>query len=221
MKGLETIRSIFKNEGIAFIVKFLALFLGLIFLSDFILGAIDPKGLIYIPVMDRLSVLFEILSGSILHTAKALLLLCNKHSIIHNGRWGIGSVINIEGGTGYVIFGYPCLGIGVFSFWIAFVGAQKSSFTNKLRWLTVGVVGIWFLNVLRIFFLLLALDGHWRQLKYVDHHFVFNCCCYVLIFLLIFIYTRQLKKEAVAYGNKFVENECVEERSKKVEKAVV
>lgn len=93
---------------------------------------------------------------------------------------------------------YSCLGYGVMSFWAAFVFANTGTVKRKTSWLLGGLALLWALNVLRIFFLLIASRGNHLPSLPVDHHTVFNVIAYGAIFLLIYIYDRYAKKAVAA-----------------------
>lgn len=104
-----------------------------------------------------------------------------------------GFLLRINRGRG-VIIAYSCVGYGVYSFWIAYVVANKGSICKKLIWTVVGVLGLWFINVIRITLLLYAINVGWPMPLGFDHHTWFNIFAYLLIFILIIYYDRSLKK---------------------------
>jgi exosortase/archaeosortase family protein len=73
---------------------------------------------------------------------------------------------------------YSCLGLGVLSFFAAFVIAYPKPLKSKLIVFFIGVLGIEFLNVIR--FAVLALYGS-KANQLIDHHTLFNIVIYVLI----------------------------------------
>ena len=87
-----------------------------------------------------------------------------------------------------------CLGMGVMSFWIAFIVANAGSVLKKLKWLFVGLFAIFIINVARVCLILLAGYHKWVNLGKIDHHAMFNIAAYILIFTMIYIYTKDDKK---------------------------
>lgn len=85
---------------------------------------------------------------------------------------------------------YSCLGIGVFSFWIAFVIANTGSFLRKLLWLSTGIILIWIINVIRVSLLLVAANDRWKSFLILNHHTLFNIAAYGCVFALIYFYDR-------------------------------
>ncbi len=85
---------------------------------------------------------------------------------------------------------YSCLGLGVMSFWTAFVTANTAPLAKKLKWLAFGLGLLWLINVLRITLLLIAATRSWR-IPLFEHHTWFNGFAYLLIFVLIWLYDKQ------------------------------
>jgi exosortase/archaeosortase family protein len=102
-------------------------------------------------------------------------------------------IIRITDGRGVAI-AMDCVGYGVYSFWIAFVVANSGSFRRKFSWVVFGVLGLWFINVVRITLFLLAVNKGWPMPLGWDHHTWFNIFAYLLIFLMIWWYDKTGKK---------------------------
>jgi len=105
-----------------------------------------------------------------------------------------GFYIRIIGGRG-VIIAMSCVGYGVYSFWIAFVAANKGKWLKKTIWILVGVLALWFINAIRITLFLTAINKGWPMPLGIDHHTWFNIFAYLLIFFMIWLYDRSLKKD--------------------------
>ena len=89
---------------------------------------------------------------------------------------------------------YSCLGVGVMSFWLAFVAANKGAMLKKLIWIVGGLLFIWLINILRISLVLLSANKHTKMPFNLDNHTFFNILAYTAIFLLMFFYDRSFKK---------------------------
>jgi exosortase/archaeosortase family protein len=98
-------------------------------------------------------------------------------------------MIRITGGRA-VIVSMSCVGYGVYSFWIAFVIANKGRFWKKARWIIVGLLGLWFINGIRITLFLAAINKDWPMPLGLNHHTWFNIAAYLLIFIMIWLYDR-------------------------------
>ena len=102
-----------------------------------------------------------------------------------------GFLIRITGGRA-VIIAMDCVGYGVYSFWIAFVAANKGKFLRKLLWIVFGVLALWFINVIRITLFLTAINKGWPMPLGIDHHTWFNIFAYLLIFMMIWWHDKSL-----------------------------
>jgi exosortase/archaeosortase family protein len=94
-----------------------------------------------------------------------------------------------------VMLEYSCLGMGIMSFWIAFIVAHKISISNKLLWIVGGILLIWVINCWRIAILLISLQNRWKGVGYMDHHDMFNLASYAIIGLLLYFFYRKSKEE--------------------------
>ncbi|PWK79889.1 exosortase/archaeosortase family protein [Mucilaginibacter oryzae] len=82
-------------------------------------------------------------------------------------------------GRGKLVVVYSCLGLGLISFFAAFVLAYPSRLKSKIIFLFAGILIIEFLNVAR--FVLLAIFWSKKTERIVDHHTIFNIIVYILI----------------------------------------
>jgi exosortase/archaeosortase family protein len=83
---------------------------------------------------------------------------------------------------------YPCLGLGVISFWISFIVTNIGSWRKKISWCFWGIICISIINSLRIALLLISLDRGWEQSILLDHHDMFNIAAYILVGILMYTY---------------------------------
>lgn len=104
-----------------------------------------------------------------------------------------GFLIRFTGGRG-VIIARDCVGFGVYSFWMAFVAANRGNFWKKMKWIFLGILGLWFINVLRITLFLTSINKGWPMPLGIDHHTWFNIFAYLLIFFMIWWYDRSFQK---------------------------
>ena len=88
---------------------------------------------------------------------------------------------------------YACLGIGLFSFWIAFVFANKGIFLKKAIWIIAGCLLIWIINVIRISVVLIGTNKNWKVPLTLEHHTFYNIIVYSFIFLMIWMFFRSEK----------------------------
>lgn len=87
---------------------------------------------------------------------------------------------------------YSCLGLGVMSFFTAFVIAFPAKLKAKVRLFVIGTLMIYVLNVGRIAGLGIFL-GFFKSQRdnFTYHHEIFNIIVYICIFLLLYLYIRK------------------------------
>ena len=115
-----------------------------------------------------------------------------------------GFALRFTGGRA-IIIAMNCVGYGVYSFWIAFVVANRGAASKKIAWITMGLVALWLINDIRITLFLLAINKGWPMPLGIDHHTWFAIFAYLLIFILIALYDRSLKrteKKKIAHREK-------------------
>jgi exosortase/archaeosortase family protein len=86
---------------------------------------------------------------------------------------------------------YSCLGLGVMSFWAAFIIAFPKAFKEKIRFLFIGLVTIFLLNIVRIVALIiLTVDMH-GNIKYLNsQHDTFNYVVYAVLLSMIYFWIK-------------------------------
>ncbi|MDB4919653.1 exosortase Y [Mucilaginibacter sp.] len=84
---------------------------------------------------------------------------------------------------------YSCLGLGVISFFSAFVLAYPAKCKSKLIFLIGGILGIEVLNVMR--FVLLSLYWSSNKNRVIDHHIIFNIIIYLIIAITLYFWVKR------------------------------
>jgi exosortase/archaeosortase family protein len=101
--------------------------------------------------------------------------------------------VTIAGSPGVTIL-WACLGLGVMSFWSAFVIAHKATWQFRLKWCLIGIALITVLNIARIVLIALANHYHWRVITSLEPHETFNIASYILLFAIIGWFIRRYKQ---------------------------
>jgi len=105
---------------------------------------------------------------------------------------GFGAIYNeyelLVAGHGAIQLVYSCLGLGVMSFFAAFVLAYPKKFKSKWVFLISGIIGIELLNILR--FVLLAIFWDKKGTHILDHHTIFNILIYVIIAITLYFWVK-------------------------------
>lgn len=107
-----------------------------------------------------------LLSTSFLLHCAGFATVMNEYEILVAGRGGIRLV-------------YSCLGLGLMSFFTAFVLAYPKPFKKKIVFLIAGLFLIQLLNTIRM--AIVALFWGKRAQHIIDHHIIFNSIIYIII----------------------------------------
>jgi exosortase/archaeosortase family protein len=173
---------------VAYLVKFLFLLLTLYYFNIFYISIVDKQGLIYSSFLDHHLNYISWLRNSILYTSVSITRAMGLHSFV-----SLPYQIRTMNGT-FVEMVYSCLGLGLMSFWMAFVIANKEFVKRKIIWCTAGILCIWLINIGRVTLLLTAYEHHWKVNAVIDHHTQFNIVAYSLIIFMIWLYLKDTKK---------------------------
>jgi len=176
-------------------IKFLGIYCMLYYGSKAIIGLSVPGGGYYSPIIQRYFDYPSLLRKGILHVSGFMLNFLGYPSEILAPY-----KVRLINGRGVKIV-YSCLGLGLFSFWIAFVLANTAGIKRRVQCMGWGVLAIFLINVTRVVLLVIVANHKASLLEGTDHHTVFNIAAYTLIFLMIFIYDRTDRK-GVSVENK-------------------
>lgn len=173
------------KKFLVFCLKFLLIF-GVLYLGTLaLIGLASPDGY-YSPFVDHYLDYVSWIKYSLIYSTKFIL-----------GLFGITTevvpefVVRYPQGKG-VFIAMDCVGYGVYSFWIAFVTANRIAPTRKLAWAFAGVLILWLINVTRISLFLVSLNKHWPMPFGIDHHTWFDIAAYIAIFIMIWIFDKRL-----------------------------
>lgn len=176
---------------IRFVIIFAAVFVLFYYGALFLTGLAVPGGT-YSPFAAKYLNVAAWLRDSLLYGTKIFLSFTGTETYRVNEY-----VLRAIGGRGIRIV-YSCLGFGVMSFWIAYMAATPGRVKIKLLWLAGGLVLMWFINVLRLSFVLEGANKGWKFPLGWDHHTWFNIVSYLFIFGMIFFYHRYTDKYLTA-----------------------
>ena len=93
---------------------------------------------------------------------------------------------------------YSCLGLGVISFFTAFVLAFPKPLKRKLIFIAAGILTIEALNVIR--FILLGLYWDNTTAKVIDHHTIFNLIIYIIIAISLYFWVKSPDNSTKEYA---------------------
>ena len=172
---------------VRFLIIFAAVFLICYYGALFITGLAVPGGL-YHPIVEKYFNVAGWLRSSLIYGTKTFVSFF-KIDTIRTSDY----ILRIPNGNGIRIV-YSCLGFGVMSFWTAYIVATVALIKQKIIWLFFGLSIIWLINVIRISMVLIAGKKGWRFLFGWDHHTWFNIIAYLFIFILMFLFEKNLRK---------------------------
>ncbi len=184
-----------KYVDVTYLVRFLVFFTAIYSFNYVCCALIDPQGLLYSSLLDNHLNYVSFVRKSILYGSDTI-----NHLIGINTYVVLPDTIKAPDGY-YVYLWYVCLGLGLTSFWLAFVLAHKQNLKKKIAWAIGGTISLWLINVLRVTMLIIAHVQHWRVNTSIDHHTQFNIVAYALIFLMIRMYVKTSKNSKDETGN--------------------
>jgi exosortase/archaeosortase family protein len=182
----------FKNTLRYFDFRYYLRFAGLFFLFyltyTFVIAASAPTGT-YFPFVDKFLNFPLIIRYCVLHIGHALLAVFGYPTSVDGGR-----LISHEG-LSILEMAWACYGLGVKSFWIAFVCAHQMPLKQKVYWSLTGVLTIFLLNCVRVVVMMIAMVEKWTVAEYLgtNAHDLFNYLSYAALFGLILLFYAKVK----------------------------
>ncbi len=99
-------------------------------------------------------------------------------------------------GSGGIRLVYSCLGLGIMSFFTAFVLAYPKKWKDKLIFLFLGLLAIELLNIIRMAIVALFWSKQAQQI--IDHHIIFNGIIYIIICIVLYFWVTADDKKTHA-----------------------
>jgi exosortase/archaeosortase family protein len=161
-----------KSKAVKFSITFVVLFLALYYFNIGFFSITSPQSSNYKSFVadhfDYIRVLRHILlqSTSFVLRLAGFATVTNEYELLIAGRGGIRLV-------------YSCLGLGLMSFFTAFVLAYPKALKEKVVFLITGLFVIQLLNIFRM--ATVALFWGKAAQHIIDHHVIFNGIIYVII----------------------------------------
>lgn len=180
-----------KDSPLRFLVIFISLFL-VFYYGNIAFFSLTSAGSHYNAFIDE--------HLNYIRWLRHLLLLISKAII----NWfGFNAISNdyqlLVAGRGIIDVIYSCLGLGVMSFFAAFVIAYPKNLKPKIIFLFTGLICIQALNVLR--FVLLVLFWDKKSPVILDHHAIFNIVIYLVIAVSLYFWVINDKKPIASAKN--------------------
>lgn len=169
-----------KNSPIRFAVLFVSLFLLFYYFNILFFGITNP-GNHYVPFLANNLNYIQALRWVLLKCS-AFMLTCFGYDAITNNYQ------LLVAGHGIIVLVYSCLGLGIISFFTAFVLAYPKPRRAKIIFLLSGIISIEILNIIR--FILLALFANESKIAIEDHHTIFNILVYIIISISLYFWVK-------------------------------
>jgi len=170
-----------QNKPLRFAISFVLLFLIFYYFNIFYFSLISP-GTHYNTFLTH--------HLNYIQAFRWLLLFCTAQSL---HLLGFGAIFNnyelLVAGHGTIQVTYTCLGLGILSFFTAFVLSYPKPLKSKVVLWVTGTVIIEFLNIIR--FMLLALYGNKQINQFIDHHTLFNIIIYIIVSVGLYFWIKQ------------------------------
>jgi exosortase/archaeosortase family protein len=166
---------------IKFVVVFLLLFLLFYYFNILFFGITSPGSHYYPFLANHLNYIQWL--RQVLLNSTAQVLSWFGFSAVHNGT------SLLVAGKGTIVLVYSCLGLGLMSFFAAFVIAFPKKLQQKTIFLIAGILCIQLLNIAR--FVLLALFWNKQANRIIDHHTIFNIILYLIIMISLYFWVKQ------------------------------
>jgi exosortase/archaeosortase family protein len=173
-------KKLHRDSPLRFLLVFLGLFLFFYYFNIFFFS-ITSHGSHYSPFFDEHLNYIRWLRHFLLNASRLIINLLGFSCI--NNDYQL-----LVAGHGIIDVIYSCLGLGVMSFFAAFVIAYPRPWKLKLVFLISGLISIQLLNISR--FVLLAVLWDKRSHMILDHHTIFNVIIYILVIVSLFIWMR-------------------------------
>jgi len=170
-----------QNKAVRFAVVFIVLFLLFYYFNIWFFSATNP-GPHYLNFLAKHFNYIQALRWLLLACTAVLLKIFGFSPVYNNYEL-------LVAGHGTIQVVYTCLGLGVLSFFAAFVIAYPKPLKSKIIALISGVVIIEILNIIR--FALLAIYGSNHVNQLIDHHTLFNIIMYVIIAVGLYFWIKE------------------------------
>ena len=182
------LKNTFQYFDFGYYLRFAGLYFFFYLTYTFVISASVPTG-VYYPFVENYLNIPAVIKDCILAISKVFLGVLGHPSTIHGDY--------IQSSDGYVrlFMAFPCYGLGVKSFWVAFVCAHKMDIKQKISWSIAGIFLIFFLNCLRVTVMMIAMVDGWTiaQSLNTNAHDFFNYVCYAALFGLILLFYKKAK----------------------------
>ncbi|MFT3747780.1 MAG: exosortase/archaeosortase family protein [Agriterribacter sp.] len=194
---IQNIKSVNQYIDLGFLAKFIGMFLAFYYANHFFVELVSPESKSYNAYIATHYNYVSWSISSLTHMSGYIGELMGVENYIKGDALLVSSIHR------GVYVKWQCIGLGIYSFWLAFILAHKMSIGRKILYSVGGIVLMWLLNCFRIALLLYGIAHNlkpWKKsLKFIgniNHHDLYNFVCYMLIIAGIYLYYRKTSKKA-------------------------
>ena len=175
-------KKLFNNPAIKFVIVFLLLFLIFYYFNIYYFAATSPTSRYYQSFLAHNLNYIKWLRLLLLDMSTGILNLLG-FTTIHD------DYIMLVAGHGSIQVVYKCLGLGVISFFVAFVVAYPKPVKSKAIFIVTGIIVLQILNMIR--FMLLAVFWTKTDSTLIDHHSIFNFIIYLIVAVSLYFWVKE------------------------------
>lgn len=179
-------KKLLANPSVKFIIVFLLLFVVFYYFNIYYFAVTTPTSRHYNAFIAEHLNYIKGLRLTLLAISTNLLNLMG-FTTIHD------DYIMLVAGHGSIQVVYKCLGLGVMSFFAAFVIAYPKSVKAKIVFIIAGILVLQFLNVIR--FMLLAVFWTKTGSTTLDHHSIFNFVIYLIVAAALYFWVNPVSQK--------------------------
>lgn len=167
---------IYTQSSWSFLARFCTLFGVLYATSEALIGLAAPGGIFHLTFIEQVFNPIQIYTDFLRESVIKLLHLVQIEGVKYKTTSVKTNMITIN-------IGYSCLGLGLMSFWTAFIGAHIQKTATLLKYIGIGLLGLYVLNIIRMAMLVVATHLHWTDWKKteLDHHTIYNIIVYAIL----------------------------------------
>lgn len=178
------------NQALTFIIFFLSLYCLFKYGNEFFYSVMLPQGRYYNEFISKHLNYIQVLRSTLIVSTCFLMELLGYTMLYSQTQ-----LLALNGLTSNI--NYSCLGLGVFSFWAAFVIAYPKPIKQKIRFFFIGFFAILGLNIFRLVILTILTVEIPEDYKYFSYqHDAFNFFVYTVLFTMIYFWVKNKNLES-------------------------
>ena len=180
--------ALYNNEALKFVILFLVLLCIFNYGNKYFFSVFSPDTQYYNPYLsEHLNYIQGLRTALIVCSANILKLM--GYTIMNTDT----QILALNGIPCNI--NYSCLGLGVMSFWVAFVIAFPKPLKEKVVFMIYGLIAINVLNVVRFVSLISLTVEIPNGRKYFEYqHDAFNYSIYLILFTMIYFWVKNQEK---------------------------